>query len=113
MRFAAGLLFLSVLTLTPGVAAADDAYPSRPVTLVHGFAAGGNADTMSRIMADQMLSEIEGIIPALESAHAVAYAAKIAPRMAADEVLIVNLSGRGDKDVSQAAQKIGLSEKTP
>ena len=58
MRFAAGLLFLSVLTLTPGVAAADDAYPSRPVTLVHGFAAGGNADTMSRIMADQMSRDL-------------------------------------------------------
>src|SRR5439155_15920463 len=60
------------------------------------YASASDDDALA---AFQMLSETEGIIPALESAHAVAYAAKIAPRMAADEVLIVNLSGRGDKDV--------------
>ncbi len=49
------------------------------------------------------LSRIEGIIPALESAHAVAQAIKVAPTMRKDEIIIVNLSGRGDKDVSQAA----------
>jgi tripartite-type tricarboxylate transporter receptor subunit TctC len=58
MRVAAGLLFLSVLTQGVGTAAADDAYPSRQVSLVHGFAAGGNADTMSRIMADQLAKEL-------------------------------------------------------
>lgn len=58
MRFAAGALFLSVLTLAPGVAAAQDAYPSRPVSLVHGFAAGGNADVISRIMADQLSKDL-------------------------------------------------------
>lgn len=47
------------------------------------------------------LSEIEGIIPALESSHAVAYAMKLAPAMNKDNILIVNLSGRGDKDVQQ------------
>ncbi len=45
------------------------------------------------------LSRVEGIIPALESSHAVAYAMKLAPRLSKDEVIIVNLSGRGDKDV--------------
>ncbi|MBI5322438.1 tripartite tricarboxylate transporter substrate binding protein [Bradyrhizobium sp.] len=58
MRLAAGLLFLSVLTLAPSTAAAQDAYPSRPVSLVHGFAAGGNADVISRIMADQLSKDI-------------------------------------------------------
>jgi tryptophan synthase beta chain len=54
--------------------------------------------------AFQRLSQIEGIIPALETAHAVAYALKIAPRMDPTQILLLNLSGRGDKDVSQAAE---------
>ena len=58
--------------------------------------------------AFQLLSEKEGIIPALESAHAVAHAAKIAPAMRRDEVIIVNLSGRGDKDVNTAIERITL-----
>ncbi len=48
-----------------------------------------------------MLSKTEGIIPALESAHAVAYAAKLAKTLDKDDIIIVNLSGRGDKDVAQ------------
>jgi len=55
----------------------------------------------------QMLSELEGIIPALESAHAVAYAAVVAPKMSKDQIIIINLSGRGDKDVQQASKFIG------
>jgi tryptophan synthase beta chain len=51
--------------------------------------------------AFELLSRTEGIIPALESAHAVAEAAKVVPRMPKDGVVIVNLSGRGDKDVQQ------------
>ena len=47
----------------------------------------------------QLLSETEGIIPALETAHAIAYAAKIAPSMSPDETILLGLSGRGDKDV--------------
>lgn len=53
------------------------------------------------LAAFQELSRIEGIIPALESAHAVAYAKKLAPTMSKDQIIIVNLSGRGDKDVEQ------------
>jgi tryptophan synthase beta chain len=51
----------------------------------------------------QRLSRLEGIIPALESAHAVAHAIKVAPTMSKQDLLVINLSGRGDKDVQQAA----------
>jgi tryptophan synthase beta chain len=54
------------------------------------------------------LAHLEGIIPALESAHAIAEAIQIAPRMSKEALIIVNLSGRGDKDVSQVADKVGL-----
>ena len=50
----------------------------------------------------QQLSKHEGIIPALESSHAVAYSLKRAPQMAPDDIIIINMSGRGDKDVDQA-----------
>jgi len=53
------------------------------------------------LAAFHKLSQTEGIIPALESAHAVAYALKLAPTLSPDQILIVNLSGRGDKDVEQ------------
>src|SRR5215813_7419165 len=52
------------------------------------------------------LSKVEGIIPALESAHAVAHALKVAPEMKPDEIVIVNLSGRGDKDVDKVRTQI-------
>jgi len=55
------------------------------------------------IAAFQKLSELEGIIPALESAHAVSHALKLAPQMKENEILVINLSGRGDKDVEQIA----------
>jgi len=54
--------------------------------------------------AFMMLCRLEGIIPALESAHAVAHAMKIAPGLARDDCLVVNLSGRGDKDVETVAR---------
>lgn len=54
--------------------------------------------------AFQGLSQTEGIIPALETAHAVAYAMKEAPKMDPDHLMVINLSGRGDKDVSQVAE---------
>lgn len=54
--------------------------------------------------AFQTLSELEGIIPALESAHAVAHALKIAPELGSDQLLVINLSGRGDKDVNTVAE---------
>ena len=54
------------------------------------------------------LCRLEGIMPALESAHALAYAAKMAPRMSKDQILLVNLSGRGDKDMHTVAEKSGI-----
>jgi tryptophan synthase beta chain len=54
------------------------------------------------------LSRMEGIIPALESAHAVAYAMREAPAMGRDQTILVNLSGRGDKDVDFVAARLGL-----
>src|SRR5262249_16021537 len=60
------------------------------------------------ISAFQDLCRFEGIIPALESAHALAYAARIAPRMKRDQILLVNLSGRGDKDMHTVAEKSGI-----
>lgn len=56
------------------------------------------------LAAFQELSKIEGIIPALESAHAIAYTIKLAPTLPKDQLIIVNLSGRGDKDVNQVAE---------
>jgi tryptophan synthase beta chain len=56
----------------------------------------------------QILSRVEGIIPALESSHAMAYVAKIAPEMGNDQILVLNLSGRGDKDISIAAEAMGI-----
>jgi len=55
------------------------------------------------------LTKLEGIMPALESAHAVAHAVKIAPNMSKDQVLLVNLSGRGDKDMHTVAQASGIT----
>ena len=54
--------------------------------------------------AFQLLSKLEGIIPALESAHAVAYAIKVAREMKRDQIIVVNLSGRGDKDVNSVRE---------
>jgi tryptophan synthase beta chain len=54
------------------------------------------------------LCHFEGIIPALESSHALAYAAKLAPTLARDKLLLVNLSGRGDKDMHTVAEKSGI-----
>jgi tryptophan synthase beta chain len=54
------------------------------------------------------LTKLEGIIPALESSHAMAYVTKLAPKLQKDQVIIVNLSGRGDKDMHTIAQREGI-----
>jgi len=64
------------------------------------------ATDQEALEAFQRTSELEGIIPALESAHAVAHAFKVVPDMDKNDIVIVNLSGRGDKDVQQAARFI-------
>jgi tryptophan synthase beta chain len=60
------------------------------------------------LAAFMKLARLEGIIPALESAHAIAEVMKRAPKMSRNKLIIVNLSGRGDKDVTQVADKVGL-----
>ena len=60
------------------------------------------------LTAFHQLTRTEGIIPALESSHALAYAAKLAPTMGADQIILVNLSGRGDKDMHTVAAREGI-----
>ncbi len=66
-------------------------------------------DDSEALAAFHTLCRIEGIIPALESSHAVAHAIKLAPSMPKDKVLLVNLSGRGDKDMHTVAEKSGIT----
>ena len=56
-----------------------------------------------------LLSATEVIIPALESSHAVAHAIKLAPQMSKEQIMIVNLSGRGDKDMQTVAKAFGVT----
>ena len=60
------------------------------------------------VSAFEYLSRTEGIIPAIESAHAVAYARKLAPSMDRDQIIVINISGRGDKDVAAIARYRGV-----
>ena len=60
------------------------------------------------VEAFEYLAKTEGIIPAIESAHAVAYAKKLAPTMGKDQILVVTISGRGDKDVAAIARYKGV-----
>ena len=57
--------------------------------------------------AFERLAKIEGIIPALESSHALAFLEDLMPQTQVDEIVVVNLSGRGDKDVQQVAEIMG------
>ena len=58
--------------------------------------------------AFQLLCKTEGIIPAIESSHGISYACKLAKKMKKDQIIIVNLSGRGDKDINTAANYLGV-----
>ena len=78
-----------------------------------GRAAYTYATDAEALEALQRLSELEGIIPALESAHAVAEAIKRAPGMDRDQIMIVNLSGRGDKDMPAVAAALGAGDGYP
>jgi tryptophan synthase beta chain len=68
-----------------------------------------SATDREALEAFQLLSKIEGIIPALEPCHALAHVAKIAPTMSKDEIILVCLSGRGDKDVFSVAEYLGVT----
>ena len=68
-----------------------------------------SATDVEALQAFQMLCRTEGIIPALEPSHALAAVARIAPKMAADKLIIANLCGRGDKDIFTVAEALGVS----
>ncbi len=67
-----------------------------------------SADDNEALAAFRELTRVEGIMPALESAHALAYARKLAPQMDADQDIVINLSGRGDKDILTVAEIDGI-----
>jgi tryptophan synthase beta chain len=73
-----------------------------------GRATYTSATDAEALAATSTLARTEGILPALESAHAVAEALKLAPKMAKTDVLLVNLSGRGDKDMGILSREMGL-----
>jgi tryptophan synthase beta chain len=73
-----------------------------------GRATYASATDEEAVAAFQELARLEGIIPALESAHALAHARKLAPELGREAVMIVNLSGRGDKDCEQVAARLGM-----
>jgi tryptophan synthase beta chain len=60
------------------------------------------------VNAFEYLSKVEGIIPAIESSHAVAYAMKYAPTLDKNKIIVINISGRGDKDVAAIARYRGV-----
>ncbi|KLN62580.1 tryptophan synthase subunit beta [Kiloniella spongiae] len=67
-----------------------------------------SASDSEALEAFQMLSKVEGIIPALEPAHALAHVTKIAPEMDKDKIILMNLCGRGDKDIFTVAEALGV-----
>jgi tryptophan synthase beta chain len=69
-----------------------------------GYQAITDAEALA---AFQLLARLEGIIPALESAHALAYVMQLAPGLSPEEIIMVNLSGRGDKDVQSVSKILG------
>jgi len=78
--------------------------PEHSFLMESGRAEYVSVNDKEAVQGFRLLSETEGILPALESAHAVAYAAKIATKMVSDQIIIINLSGRGDKDVAIMAE---------
>jgi len=72
-----------------------------------------SATDAEALEAFQLLSELEGLIPALESAHAIAHIKKLAPILSKDQIVVINLSGRGDKDVEVVAKLLGCEGQNP
>jgi tryptophan synthase beta chain len=80
----------------PGVGPEHSYYADKKIAQYIGV------DDSQALEAFKKLSEIEGIIPALETAHAIYYTMQLAPKMSKEQIIVVNLSGRGDKDVNEA-----------
>ncbi|MEW5705860.1 MAG: tryptophan synthase subunit beta [Actinomycetota bacterium] len=74
----------------------------------NGLAEYGSVTDKEALDAFVLLSRTEGILPALESSHAVAYLEKVMPELSKDDIVVINLSGRGDKDVQVAASALGV-----
>lgn len=72
-----------------------------------GIAEYAAVDDQQALAAFEVLSRSEGIIPALETSHAVYHAMQLAPTMTLEQLIVINLSGRGDKDVSEVMQLAG------
>ena len=89
-----------------------DSYSEIPEIVPGVFVSPGDAvyivDDDEALRAFHTLTRVEGIMPALESSHALAYAEKLAARMTPEQVIVVNLSGRGDKDIHTVAQIDGI-----
>ena len=99
------------ITETHSIAAGLD-YPGVGPELSYlrdcGRAAFASATDDQAIEAIKLLAEVEGIIPALESAHAIAAVARLAPKLKKNQLIIVNLSGRGDKDMLTVGDYLGV-----
>jgi tryptophan synthase beta chain len=99
------------ITETHSIAAGLD-YPGVGPELSYlrdcGRASFAAATDREAIAAIQLLAEIEGIIPALESAHAVAAVTRLAPKLAKSQIIVINLSGRGDKDMLTVGEYLGV-----
>jgi tryptophan synthase beta chain len=99
------------ITETHSIAAGLD-YPGVGPELSYlrdcGRASFTAATDREAIEAIQLLAQVEGIIPALESAHAIAAVARVAPKLGKDRIVVVNLSGRGDKDMLTVADYLGV-----
>ena len=72
-------------------------------------AAEGAAEGGGALEAFQLCTRIEGIIPALEPAHALAFVGRLAPTLPSDNLLVMNLCGRGDKDIFSVAEHLGMT----
>jgi tryptophan synthase beta chain len=100
------------ITETHSIAAGLD-YPGVGPELSYlrdcGRASFTAATDREAIEAIQLLAQVEGIIPALESAHAIAAVARLAPKLGKDSIVVVNLSGRGDKDMLTVADYLGVN----
>jgi len=99
------------ITETHSIAAGLD-YPGVGPELSYlrdcGRAQFAGATDREAIAAIKLLAEVEGIIPALESAHAIAAVARLAPKLTKNKIIIINLSGRGDKDMLTVGEYLGV-----
>ena len=83
--------------------------PSIPGCTISGGSSTSSITDQEALDAFQLCSRLEGIIPALEPAHALAHVAKIAPALPRDHLLVMNMCGRGDKDIFAVAEHLGVT----